>query len=68
MPSKKSAASLQFFGDIMLDRHVALNMNKNGLDYVFTNLRGQEDRFFMGANMYIANLEGPFAPARVQTS
>lgn len=68
VPSKKSGATLQFFGDIMLDRHVVLNMNKDGLNYVFANLRGQEDRFFTGVNMYIANLEGPFAPVRVQTS
>jgi poly-gamma-glutamate synthesis protein (capsule biosynthesis protein) len=66
--TQTSSVTMQFFGDIMLDRHVALNMSKDGLNYVFANLSGQEDRFFMGANMYIANLEGPFAPARVQTS
>ncbi len=68
LPAKKPAASLQFFGDIMLDRSVAKVMGTDGLDYLFANLRGREDRFFEGMHMLVANLEGPFAPTRVPTS
>ncbi len=60
--------SIQLFGDMMLDRNVAKVMGNKGLDYVFENLKGQENRFFYGADLFIANLEGPFAPARVKTS
>lgn len=61
-------ASLQFFGDIMLDRDVSTVMDKEGLDGVLKNIRGDENRFFSGTDGFIANLEGPFAPARVDTS
>jgi len=67
-PSQTPAITTQFFGDIMLDRNVAKAMGTEGLDYVFKNLRGQEDRFFSGVDAFVANLEGPFAPARVPTS
>ncbi len=67
-PGKKPAASVQFFGDIMLDREVAKVMGKTGLHYIFKNLRAEEDRFFQGIHMLVANLEGPFAPARVSTT
>lgn len=68
LPVEKPSVSIQFFGDIMLDRHVALNMGNSGLEYIFAKLQGQENRFFYGATMYIANLEGPFASERVSTS
>lgn len=67
-PTEKPLTSLQFFGDIMIDRNVAKAMGSQGLDYVFKNLKGQENRFFKGADLFIANLEGPFAPSRIQTS
>ena len=60
--------SLQFFGDIMLDRDVGVVMGKEGLDGVLKNIRGDENRFFSGTDGCIANLEGPFAPTRVNTA
>jgi poly-gamma-glutamate synthesis protein (capsule biosynthesis protein) len=60
--------TLQFFGDVMLDRNVAKVMGKKGLDYLFEKLRGQENRFFNGADLFIVNLEGPFAQKRITTS
>ena len=60
--------SIQFFGDMMLERNVAKAMGKDGLDYLFKKLAGQENRFFYGADLIVANLEGPFAPARVPTT
>jgi AmmeMemoRadiSam system protein B len=67
-PTKKPAASLLFFGDIMLERNVAKAMGSEGLDYLFANLHGQENRFFEGQHILMANLEGPFAPTRVPTT
>ncbi len=67
-PTEKPLTSLQFFGDIMIDRNVAKNMGGKGLDYVFANLKAQQNRFFKGTDLFIANLEGPFAPSRIQTS
>ncbi|MBI5729426.1 MAG: AmmeMemoRadiSam system protein B [Candidatus Magasanikbacteria bacterium] len=60
--------TMQFFGDIMLDRNVAQAMGSSGLDYLLEKIRGQENRFFVGADLFMANLEGPFAPSRIQTS
>ena len=60
--------TLQFFGDIMLDRNVVKAIGDQGLGYVFQNLEGKEKRFFNGVDFFIANLEGPFAPVRVPTS
>lgn len=65
---QKPAVSVQFFGDVMLDRDVAKAMATSGLDYIFKNLHGQENRFFQGTHMLMANLEGPFAKERIQTS
>ncbi len=66
--SPHTVITLQFFGDIMLDRNVAKNMGAKGLDYIFEKLKGQENRFFDGVDMFVANLEGPFAPKRIKTS
>lgn len=60
--------TLQFFGDIMLDRNVARHMGPRGLDYILEKLRGQQNRFFRGQDILMANLEGPFAPTRVPTT
>lgn len=60
--------TLQFFGDIMLDRNVARAMGDRGLDYLLEKIRGQENRFFRGVDLFVANLEGAFAPKRVPTS
>lgn len=66
--SEEPIVSLQLFGDMMLERSVEKSFGKSGLDYVFKNLKGQENRFFYGMDLLLANLEGPFAPARVKTS
>ncbi|MDA1060814.1 MAG: AmmeMemoRadiSam system protein B [bacterium] len=48
------------FGDIMLGRYVRTLMDKAGSKgYVFENVRGYEGRFFEGADIVHANLEGP---------
>lgn len=61
-----STIALQFFGDIMLDRNVAKAMRDEMLDYIFAPL-GPTRRLFGSADLTIANLEGPFAEARVKT-
>ncbi|OGH94256.1 MAG: AmmeMemoRadiSam system protein B [Candidatus Magasanikbacteria bacterium RIFOXYD2_FULL_41_14] len=66
--SASSLVSIQLFGDMMLDRNVAKKMGDEGLDYLFADLKGQENRFFYGQDLLVANLEGPFAPTRVYTS
>ena len=64
-----STISVQFFGDIMLDRNVAKMMGKRGLDYLFEHIGPTSSkRLFGGADLLIANLEGPFATVRVPTS
>ncbi len=67
-PKKDSFLSLQFFGDMMLERNVQKSFGKKGLDYIFEKIKGQENRFFYGADGIVANLEGPFAPTRIETS
>lgn len=58
-------ASLLFFGDMMLERYVEKNFSANGgPDYLFSELAGEENRFFMGTDIVHANLEGPFADTR----
>ncbi len=62
------AITMQFFGDMMLERNVAKVMGVKGLDYLFDKLKAQENRFFYGMDLLVANLEGPFAPSRVPTT
>ncbi len=64
---KQQVVTLQFFGDVMLDRQVAGKMGSNGLEYIFF-YNTATSNIFIDADLTIANLEGPFAPARVQTS
>lgn len=62
-----STVSIQFFGDIMLDRNVAKAMGKDGLDYLLKDMygdRGLDPRI----DVTVANNEGPYAPERVKTS
>lgn len=59
--------TLQFFGDIMLDRDVAKVMGVRGLDYIFAK-NSPTSSIFIDADLTVANLEGPFAVARIQTS
>lgn len=61
-------ASVLFFGDMMLDRNVKKQTDKNGADYLFSKLAGQENRFFLGVDEISANLEGPFANSRRATT
>ena len=57
--------TLLFLGDIMLDRNVAARNHRAGsLEYPFALIRGQEDRFFKGQDLVIANLEGPVTTQR----
>jgi gamma-polyglutamate biosynthesis protein CapA len=60
LPQSKEEKSINFlfFGDLMLDRHVGEKISKNGLDYIFTKLVGEENRFFKGIDIISANLEG----------
>lgn len=61
-------SSMLFFGDMMLDRNVKKQIDENGTDYLFEKLAGQENRFFMGTDLIHANLEGPFADLRRETT
>ena len=65
---KEKISSLLFFGDMMLDRSVKTKIDQYGFDYLLKNLAGQENRFFLGTDLIIANLEGPFADSRRQTT
>jgi len=65
---KEKVGSLLVFGDMMLDRNVKKKIDQNGQDYLFQNLAGQENRFFMGMDLITANLEGPFADSRRATT
>ncbi len=60
--------TLQFFGDIMLDRNVAKNMSAQGLDYIFANIKDHPETLFPPSDLLVANLEGAFAPKRVPTT
>lgn len=64
----RPTVTLQLFGDMMLERSVEANFGDRGLDYVFEKIKGQDNRFFFGADLFVANLEGPFAPFRIDTS
>ncbi len=57
---QKQEASLKmlFFGDMMLDRHVGEKIKKQGIDYIFTELAGEENSFFKGIDIISCNLEG----------
>lgn len=58
-------ASLTFFGDLMLGRHVRTLMDSNSLDYPFENL---DQNLLKSNDLLIANLEGPVAKKAVATS
>ncbi|MFZ2804409.1 MAG: AmmeMemoRadiSam system protein B, partial [Patescibacteria group bacterium] len=58
-------STLLFTGDMMFDREVATRSQKAGsLAYPFQNIQGQEDRFFKGQDLVVANLEGPVTAVR----
>lgn len=58
---KEKNISFLFFGDLMLDRHVGEKIKQNGIDWPFTKLAGEENRFFQGPDIISANLEGAVA-------
>lgn len=58
LTNESLAVNFLFFGDMMLDRHVREKISQNGLDYIFTKLAGEENRFFKGIDLVSANLEG----------
>ena len=61
----QNTVSLLFLGDMMFDRNVASRSNKIGsLAYPFAKISGKEDRFFMGQDFVIGNLEGPVTDQR----
>lgn len=70
---KAPAITIQFFGDMMLERNVAKAMGARGLDYIFENVVSSVGAqnfvpLLGGTDLTIANLEGPFAPVRIKTS
>jgi len=58
---------VRFYGDLMIDRSVAVKMGSRGLDYIFEKVSSTKD-FFGGTDILVANLEGPFAEKRISTS
>ena len=58
--SGSKTASILFFGDMMLDRNVAVRIKEHGADWLFSALAGEENRFFYGMDDIHVNLEGPF--------
>lgn len=67
-PSEEQVVSILSFGDIMIDRNVKNRIDKNGFEHILDTLAGREGRFFQGMDTIIANLEGPFANFRRETS
>lgn len=67
-PTIEKTASVLFFGDMMLDRNVAVKIKEHGADWLFSALAGEENRFFSGMDDIHANLEGPFANSRRYTT
>lgn len=66
--SESKVTSLLFFGDMMLDRNVAVRIKEHNVDWLFSALAGEENRFFQGVDDIHANLEGPFANSRRYTT
>jgi len=68
-PDTERALSILQFGDMMLDRNVQNRYEAHGgPDYLFEAVAGVENRFFRGSDIVTANLEGPFANYRRETS
>ena len=52
--------TIMALGDMMMGRYVRMLMElENDNEYAFQKIRGDEDRFFQGADMFFGNLEGP---------
>jgi len=56
--SAKPVFSALFFGDTMIDRNVGARINEDGFDWLFNEIKGEENRFFIGSDLISANLEG----------
>ena len=54
-PAHQPFFSMQFVGDVMLDRGVRAKMQQSGVDYPWREV----SRFLSGTHLTIANLEGP---------
>jgi poly-gamma-glutamate synthesis protein (capsule biosynthesis protein) len=65
-PAKPKETTIQFFGDIMLERNVRKAMATSGLDYILKNIVGT--KLFGDSEIKIANLEGPFTEKKIKTS
>ena len=64
-PADAQTATVLALGDIMLDRHVRLQIEKKGNKYPFANI----ERFLDGSDLTVANLEGTvtnMAPKRLE--
>ncbi|MFO0781038.1 MAG: AmmeMemoRadiSam system protein B [Candidatus Gracilibacteria bacterium] len=57
--------ALVAFGDIMLDRLVRSQMNSHGLNYPFEKM---DNAYLKSNDILVANLEGPVAKKKMQTS
>jgi len=59
-PSSSRDVTIMAVGDIMMGRYVRTLMEKeNDMERSFELIRGDEDRFFYGADVFFGNLEGP---------
>jgi poly-gamma-glutamate synthesis protein (capsule biosynthesis protein) len=54
---KQNTIEILFLGDLMLDRHVALKMDSNGVEYPFLLIKD----FLKSADFVVANAEGVFS-------
>jgi poly-gamma-glutamate synthesis protein (capsule biosynthesis protein) len=52
----KKSLSLLFFGDLMLDRDIALKIKQEGLAYLFVKIK--ESDLFQNKDLMVCNLEG----------
>jgi hypothetical protein len=66
--TKPEPIKILHFGDLMLDRYVKTLMDKNGNDFIFENFAPLSEHSVKNYNIIAANLEGPFANRRIQTS
>ncbi|MBI5221375.1 MAG: CapA family protein [Candidatus Magasanikbacteria bacterium] len=62
------SASILNFGDLMLDRNVKKQIDKNGVDYIFEKLAGDDNLLTADPSVIEANLEGSFANKRRPTT
>ncbi|MFA4890911.1 MAG: AmmeMemoRadiSam system protein B [Candidatus Gracilibacteria bacterium] len=63
-PSDERAVTVMALGDIMMGRYVRTLMEmENNNERSFELIRGDEDRFFYGADVFFGNLEGPIQGA-----